>query len=213
MKNTWFGKGLVVIILILFLVANIGISTGKKSWWNIDPERSFITLTAEQYPGLTTTPTGLIKAPSEVYEYVKVTVFQAGIPYDVFEFEVIPKVDGDTYWYGTLNLIFTPVDYCTNAAGEIRFTVQSASSIQGTVIIRAIVDGTEILKAVELRCNAYDSYRNPGSPMDGDVEALDLAYFTSFWSVYGTNGWQCDYTWNDDVEALDLAMLTAHWYD
>jgi hypothetical protein len=218
MKNTWFGKGLAIGLLILFVGASAGIGTGQNKLSTVDPDLSFVTLTATEYPGLTTTPTGLIKTTSEIYEYVKVTVKNAlglplpGMPSSAFVFTVTPT-NNDTHWYGTLTLIFTPVDNFTNANGEIRFTVQSASSIQGYITIKVTVQGIPLNDQDDLLCNAYDTWKNPGAPMNGDVDGLDLGFFTSFWSVYGTDGWKCDYNWNGDVEGLDLGMFTAHWSD
>jgi hypothetical protein len=166
-----------------------------------DPDQSFVTLTNENYDGLTTCPAG--DGPS--YQYVMVTVEDSdgqplvGIPAEDFEFIV---TDAGATWYGTLSCTFIAVDSATNIDGEIRFEVIGDTSIIGDIGIEATVQGVDINDYDILPCKSYDYEPN------GDVNLVDFAQFAA---DYGSNEYRSDFDWDGDVDLVDFAMFAQHY--
>jgi hypothetical protein len=174
----------------------------------VDPDQSFVTLTAEEYSGLTTCPHGDGSAGTDVYEYVKVTVKNtsgipvAGIPASDFLFTV--TAPPETYYYGWLLYVFTEVDSETNANGEIRFTVKSDTSVVGNIIIKVIVRSVQLTDSDSLACNSYDIN------VDGAVDLVDFAMFTHDY-VQDPTAQRSDFDWDGTVDMIDFAMFTTHY--
>jgi hypothetical protein len=169
----------------------------------IDPVRSFVTLTNENMPFLVTCPA----ADGPLYQHVKITVKDAGgnplpeIPASAFAFTINPT-GGDTHWYGTLSCTFTPVDQQTNANGEIRFTIKGDTSIYGNITIQATVQGVPLNDVDILPCKSVD-YDTNG--------VVSLSDFVIFGGNYGKTSWRSDFTGDGLVSLGDFVIFGGHY--
>ena len=195
-----FTKGMVLGILVLFIGAVVVPSiSGNRSI--PDPDRSFVTLTGDNYEGLRTCPQG----DGGPYQYIKVTCIDAmdtpiqGIPAGQFQIVVGP---GDASWFGDLSCTITAVDAQTNAAGEIRFEIEADTSIIGNITIEAIVQGIAINDVDLLECITVDFN------LDGTVSLGDFGFFAPYYGLY--HRW-CDYNWDGTVSLADFGYFAPHY--
>jgi len=193
-------------------------SIAKMSRSIPDPNNSFVDLTGESMPGMTTCPAGTNHSnPFHMtiltYEYIQVTCRDAsddpieGIEAHDFSFEVNPT--GDAKWFSTLECVFTAVDVQTNADGEIRFEIVGDTSIVGNITIEVTVRGIQINDVDTLWCNTFGlapKYED-GSP-DG---IIGLADFVTFQSKFDTTDWLADFNWNGEVGLADFVTFQAHF--
>jgi hypothetical protein len=169
----------------------------------IDPDRSFVTLTNENMPFLVTCPAG----DGPIYQHVKVTCKNAngdplpGILPTAFVFTINPT-GGDTHYWGTLSCTFTAVDTQTNANGEIRFTVKGGTSIYGNITIQVNVYGVPINDIDTLTCKTPD-YDTNG--------VVSLGDFVIFARDYGKPGWRSDFTGDGMVSLGDFVLFAQHY--
>lgn len=168
----------------------------------IDPDSSFVTLTADSTDGLTTCPAG--DAPA--YYHVKVTVRDgAGAPVEGIaagEFDLTVAPAGGTLYYGGFSCTVTAVDAATDANGEIRFGLAGDTSISGDVNVTVMVSGVAINDLDVLPCVSLDIN------VDGSVDLID---FISFAEDYMTAAPRSDFNWSGLVELIDFIMFAEHY--
>jgi hypothetical protein len=168
----------------------------------IDPDSSFVSLTAETRGGLTTCPIG----DGPPYEYVKVTVRdQAGSPMEgiasgEITFTVSPA--GGTAYYGSFSCTTSPIDSQTDANGEIRFDLTGDTSISGDIEIAVTVSGTVVNDTDILPAISYDVR------VDGVV---DLPDFIDFAEDYNTTASRSDFDWDGTVALPDFIEFAGHY--
>ena len=167
-----------------------------------DPDQSYVTLTAESAGGLATCPDG----DGETYEHVRVTVRDAGgaplAGIAAAEFDIGLAPAGPTQFYGTFSMQASAVDAQTDASGEIRFALTSATSVYGDVEVGVTVSGVAINDLDLLACNSFDI------DLDGAVDAADFAMFAQ---QYITSSQQSDFDYSGMVDAPDFAMFAEHY--
>jgi hypothetical protein len=179
--------------------------TAEPSLVTIDPNLSFVTLTNEAYPGLTTCPAD-DGNHSELYKYVRVTVKNAlgkplpALPSSDFTF-TITSTPGTVY-YGMLSCTFNAVDTMTNSNGEIRFTVRGDTSIVGNITIQVAVIGVPLNDVDTLPCKSFDL------TVDGSVSLVD---FSLFCQDYGKARYRSDFTWDGMVSLVDFSVFGQHY--
>jgi subtilisin family serine protease len=167
----------------------------------IDPDRSFVTLTNENMPFLVTCPAH----DGPVYQHVKVTCRDAsgntipGIPASAFTFTL---GNVNAIWYDTLSCTFAPVDTQTNANGEIRFTIKGDTSIYGNITIRVTVQGVPINDLDTLPCKSVD-YDTNG--------VVSLGDFVIFARDYSKVRWRSDFTGDGLVSLGDFVLFAGHY--
>ncbi len=167
-----------------------------------DPDRSYVTLTGESAGGLATCPDG----DGAAYEHLKITVRDAsdsplpGVAAAEFSIDMVPA--GPTQFYGTFSMQAAAVDAETDAAGEIRFTLNGATSVYGDVGISVTVSGTPINDLDFLPCNSFDI------DLDGAVDGVDFAMFSH---QYLTANQQSDFDYSGTVDGPDFAMFADHY--
>ncbi|MFH1102015.1 MAG: Ig-like domain-containing protein [Methanobacteriota archaeon] len=173
-----------------------------------DPEQSFVTLTNTNQRGLCTCFRGDVTAQ---YNYLRVTVKDVsgtpmvGIPANMFSFSV--SAGAGTHSFGTISIIFTPVDSQTNANGEIRFTLKGGScSIVGNVIIQATVMGMQLSDSDSLSCNSADMN------YDGAMSLPDISLFASKYIADPTYNWEADLSWDGAESLPDISILSTHYF-
>jgi hypothetical protein len=168
----------------------------------IDPDSSFVTLTAEGASGLTTCPAG----DGPAYCYAKVTVRDGtgspvpGIASGEFDITIAPA--GGTQYYGGFSCTVTAVDAQTDAGGEIRFEITGDTSISGDVNVTVVVSGVAINDVDILPSVTFDII------MDGLVDLLD---FIEFANDYNTTAARSDFNWDGSVELLDFILFAGHY--
>jgi C1A family cysteine protease len=169
----------------------------------IDPDQSFVTLTADSAAGMTTCPAG----DGPAYCYVKVTVRDGagdpvpGIPSGEFDITVAPA--GGAQYNGGFSCTVTAVDAQTDADGEIRFGVTGDTSISGDVNVTVVVSGTAINDLDVLPCVTFDIV------MDGVIDLLD---FIEFADDYGTTAVRSDFDWSGSVDLMDFILFAGHYH-
>ena len=174
-----------------------------------DPNQSFITLTSENYAGLTTCPAG----DGTLYNYVKATVKNSqgdpiqGIPAGDFDFTVT-AVSGTGY-FGTLSCTFIPVDLETDVNGEIRFQVTGDTPIAatsgygaGAIAILAEIQTVGLNDNDDLPCCSYDLN------LDGKVDLNDFSWFSV---DFGSNRPRSDFNWDGNVDLSDFGLFAVHF--
>jgi C1A family cysteine protease len=167
-----------------------------------DPDQSFVTLTGDSDPGLTTCPDG----DAAAYQYVKVTVRDAsgtpmqGIAAD--QFTIGFNAGGGTQFHGAFEILSTAVDVETDTNGEIRFEALGLTSVFGDIEVTATVSGTPINDMDILEANSFDI------DVDGDV---DLSDFTLFASDYQTAAARSDFDWSGLVTLSDFSKFASHY--
>jgi parallel beta-helix repeat protein len=163
----------------------------------VDPHRSSVTLTNESIPGLLTCPAG----DGSIYRYVKVTcrnITGASLPgIFVEEFRFIPSGCP-----GAPSCVFTPVDTETNETGDIRFEVETDSSIIGNISIQVKVTGIPLDDIKVLPAKSIDIVS------DGTINIAD---FVIFGQDYGTTHWRSDFNWDGRVSLNDFVMFAQHY--
>jgi parallel beta-helix repeat protein len=170
-------------------------------WEETCPVLSFVTLTNENMPGLTTCPAG----DGPAYQYMKVTVKNydglplSGVPADAFDVMV---ASSGAIWYGDLSCRWIPVDAQTNMNGEIRFELVGGTSIIGSISIMAAVRGVQLHDIDMLSCKSLD-YDTNG--------VVNLADFVTFGSDYGTTHWRSDFNWDGRVSLSDFVLFGQHY--
>jgi len=176
----------------------------------IDADLSFVTLTDENMPGLTTCPAG----DGPAYENVKVTVKDifgmpmAGIPSGNFIFSIAAV--NDTYYYGTLSCTFAPIESTTDANGEINFECIGNTAITGDIQtgepgqieIQVEVLGILLNDLDILPCRSMDY------EPDGDV---DLSDFTLFATDFRSQNVRSDFDFDGDCDLVDFVMFSTHF--
>ncbi|MFH1134161.1 MAG: DUF2341 domain-containing protein [Nanoarchaeota archaeon] len=167
----------------------------------VDPERSFVTLTNSNWPGMTTCP--IRDGPA--YQYVQVTALDAqglpvpGVPAARFTFatDVMPG----TQYVEPLTCDFIAVDQETNASGQIRFNA-TCGSVVGNLTIQGFVDGQQINDLDVLPVKSMDL------TVDGQISLTD---FSMFAQDYTTTQWRSDFTWDGIVGLTDFSMFAQHY--
>ena len=171
----------------LLVLAATGVATAGIP----DPDLSFADIGPD--PGLTTCPAG----DGPLYQYITVTAKRAdttpieGIPYNSFFFTV---TGGDC--------TFHHVDAETDLNGEIRFEVQGAETIQGTITIGVQIYTVVLTDSDNLECITFDNN------LDDQVSLQD---FTLFSAGYGGSDPLLDYNWDGNVALQDFTLFSAHY--
>lgn len=225
------GKKILVCCLSVLLVATVlttlGVASEQKheimpvesdrpalsvSDYYVDPDTSFVTLTRENFDGLTTCPIG----DGPEYHFLKVTVMDEygvplpGIKADDFDFDLTPV--GSIFVHGELSCSFiafgptlsVDAPVVTNQNGEILFAIIGDTTIIGDIDIEVVVLDTPLNDVDTLSCKSFDIDH------DGDVDCEDFDIFASDYNGESGEIWRSDFNWDGVVNLIDLVMFAEH---
>ena len=187
----------------------------------VDPVQSVTELTNQNEQGIA----GLLTCPDptcqnkEVYDYLKITVIDhLGRPIkglDVERINLTASLVGDTESHSDLeeSIDFIPVDQETNSAGEIRFTIETFTSIGlddpyaptgegGAIAIEVTVQGVPLSENPILFVASCDI------DLDGTVDLDDFCYFGS---DFGKNVQRSDFNFDGNVNLIDFTTFSTHF--